>query len=90
MKRFGIVACFDAEPDKVASGIQFEKAGSLFARLRDGALKAEPGLLGLTLCLPDEAAQPSDFRQVILLLGGLDPAFGFAEVRAGLFELIGT
>ena len=45
LKRFVTVACFDAEPGKVTCGIQFEEAGSLPARLCDGALIAEPGLL---------------------------------------------
>jgi hypothetical protein len=51
LKRFVTVACFDAEPGKVACGIQFEEAGSLLARLCDGALIAEPGLFVMTLCL---------------------------------------
>jgi hypothetical protein len=44
----------------------------------------------MTLRLPKATAQPNDFRQVILLLGGFSQAFGFTEVSAGLFELICT
>jgi hypothetical protein len=90
LKRFVTVACFDAEPGKVACGIQFEEAGSLLVRLSDGALIAEPGLFVMTLCLPQAAAQPSDFRDVILLLGSFDQVFGLTQVIAGLFELIGA
>ena len=44
----------------------------------------------MTLCLPQAAAQPSDFREVILLLGSFDQVFGLTKVIAGLFELIGA
>ena len=79
-------------PDLVAIQVYITSARRAYALADEYRAKGVFVALGglHVTALPDEAAQPSDFRQVILLLGGLDPAFGFAEVRAGLFELIGT
>src|SRR5689334_15083199 len=54
------------------------------------ALIAESGLFAMTLWVPQAAAQPSDFREVILLIGSGDQMFGLTKIFAGLFELIGA
>ena len=42
----------------------------------------------MTVVLPDAAAQPDDFRNLILLLSRFGEAFGFGEAGAGLLELL--
>src|SRR5271169_312455 len=82
-------ASFGAQPREVAGGVQFEQARPLLARPCDCPLKAMPGLFVMTFALPDAAAQPDDFRAVILFLGRLGEALGFGEAGPGLVEAIG-
>ena len=82
------IACLHVEPGKVSGCVQFKEACRLLARPRDRSVKTPPGLLVLTLPLPDAAAQPNDVRELILFLGRFGMLFGFTDAGVGLLDLV--